>query len=249
MRMLNKELINMALQCSKGRTIKDLRVGLGYTAAVLDNEACGLAYTFRNELGHCCSVLPEAGRLEGKSCEEVIPWLEATNLVKAAIGLAVINAILNQSAESAESGNVVNAITVEPGETFGMVGGFEPILHAVRQQTENIYVFERGDALQKGQYSSLNVQKYLPQCDVVVITATSLLNHTMEQILPLCAKARQVCIVGPSTPLVPEIFRPYPVTLLAGSLVTDESQLLRIVSQGGGTMHMKPAIRHVLVEA
>jgi uncharacterized protein (DUF4213/DUF364 family) len=62
-----------------------------------------------------------------------------------------------------------------------------------------------------------------------------------------CKNARQVCIVGPSTTLCPELFQPYKVTMLAGSVVTDPERILQIVSQGGGTMAMKPALNQVLV--
>jgi len=145
-----------------------------------------------------------------------------------------------------QTGNVMDAIEIKPDEAFGMVGDFMPILHVVKPKTDNIYVFERGAALDDGLYPDETIPRYLPKCNVVVITATSILNQTVDAILPFCSKARQVCIVGPSTPLVPEIFRPHNVTLLAGSVVTNAAQILQIVSQGGGTMQMRPALRHVL---
>lgn len=87
----------------------------------------------------------------------------------------------------------------------------------------------------------------LPGCDVVVITATSIIDHTIDEVVSHCKNAREVCIVGPSTPLCLEVFKKYPVTLLAGSVVKDPDRILKIVSQGGGAMAMKPAIEHVLV--
>ncbi|HHU03620.1 MAG TPA: hypothetical protein GXZ81_01190, partial [Fastidiosipila sp.] len=64
--------------------------------------------------------------------------------------------------------------------------------------------------------------------------------------LPHCQNAREVCLVGASTPLSPEIFEKYNVSLLAGSVVTDPDLALQIVSQGGGTGALKPAMDHVL---
>ncbi len=85
----------------------------------------------------------QAGDLIGKECEEIIPWLKDKNLLKAAVGLSVINAVLNNQFHESETGNVVKAIEMCKDETFGMVGDFEPILLFVRKQTEKIYVFER----------------------------------------------------------------------------------------------------------
>lgn len=245
--MITVDLMESAVGASQNRKIKDIRVGLGYICTMIESGECGLAYSFRSELGHCCSVLAQAGDLIGKECEEIIPWLKDKNLLKAAVGLSVINAVLNDRFHESDTGNVVKAIEMGKDETFGMVGYFEPIIPFVKKQTENIYVFERIPEKQEGLYPDKDIPQYLPECDVVVITATSIINNTIDEILPFCSKAREVFIVGPSTPLHPESFRGHNVTLLAGTVVTDPEKMLRIISQGGGTMQMKPASKHVLV--
>ncbi len=245
--MIADSLIEFALENAGANRIRDIRIGLGYTCAALDNGSCGLAYTFRNDLGQNCGVLTEAGKLVGLPCTELIPWMKQKNLAKAAVGLSVINAVITALPSNWQTGNVMDVIEIGPDETFGMVGDFMPILHVVKPKTKNLYVFERGIDLDDGVYPSETIPQYLPKCDVVVITATSILNQTIDDILPFCKNARQVSIVGPSTPLVPELFKSCNVTLLAGSVVTSAEQILQIISQGGGTMQMRPALRHVLV--
>jgi uncharacterized protein (DUF4213/DUF364 family) len=34
------------------------------------------------------------------------------------------------------------------------------------------------------------IPEYLPRCDVVIITATSIINHTFDDIVPYCKNAR-----------------------------------------------------------
>jgi uncharacterized protein (DUF4213/DUF364 family) len=46
-------------------------------------------------------------------------------------------------------------------------------------------------------------------------------------------------LLGPSTPLCPAVFRDTPVTHLAGARVRVPEAVLRIVSEGGGTMLLK----------
>ncbi len=245
--MIIDNLINEAMARIGQRTLKDVRAGLGYTCVQLEDEACGLAYTFREELGEYCGTLGEAGRLIGMAGQELIPWATSKNRVKAAVGLAAINAVLNTAKAEWDTGNVITALDVRPDSTFGMVGAFRPILFEVKKKTDSIYVFERDVSGDGTLYPSETIPQHLPKCDVVVITATSLLNHTIDGVLSHCQNARQVCMVGPSTPLCPEVFCRYNVHLLAGSAVTDPPRILEIVSQGGGTMSMKPAIRQVLV--
>lgn len=246
--MIIDDLIQQALEHAGQRTLKDVRAGLGYTCVLLEDDACGLAYTFREELGEYCGTLSEAGSLIGKAGLEIIPWALSKNRVKAAVGLAAINAVLNTATAEWSTGNVITALDVRPDSTFGMVGEFRPILFEIKKKTDSIYVFERDVSGDSALYPSETIPQHLPKCDVVVITATSLINHTIDEVLSHCQNARQVCMVGPSTPLCPEVFRRYNVHLLAGSAVTDPRRILEIVSQGGGTMSMKPAIRQVLLK-
>lgn len=245
--MVVDELIDRALCIAEDKKIKDVRAGLGYTCVVLEDDSCGLAYTFRGQLGPCCGVLPTAGSLIGSYAREIIGWIKEGNRLKAAIGLATMNALMNDPSKNWDKGNVLTAFDLQASESFGMVGKFDPILKNIRTMTKDIYVFEQNPAEDSGLYPSEEIPLYLPKCDVVVLTATSLINHTFDEIAPYCKNAKEVCLVGPSTTLCPEVFKKYNITLLAGSVVKNPELILQIVSQGGGTMSMKPAIEQVLV--
>lgn len=243
------KLIDYAAARAAGRKIKDVRAGLGYTCVMLEDGACGLAYTFRNEMGHGCSILGDAGRLIGRDAGEILSWAKHRHLLKASIGLAAANAVINNHAGIEwRTGNVVEALELGPSDTFGMVGDFGPILMHIRGKTEKIYVFEKNPPEGSGLYREEDIPAYLPRCDVAVVTSTSIINHTIDGVLAHCRNARSVCLVGPSTPLCPEVLREHNVTLLAGSLVLETDRALEIVSQGGGTMSLKPVCRQVLVK-
>ncbi len=245
--MIVDELIDQALAMVQSRKVIDVRAGLGYTCVMLEGGACGLAYTFRNELGSCCGILDVAGNLIGMNADKIIPWAKESDRLKAAIGLAAVNAVINDPGKNWDTGNVLNAFTLHESDTFGMVGKFNPILSKVKSMTKNIYVFEQNIPEGSELYPADTIPHFLPRCDVVVITATSVINHTIDEVISYCENAKEVCIVGPSTPLCPEVFRKYNITLLAGSVVKNPGLILQIVSQGGGTMPMKPAIEQVLV--
>jgi hypothetical protein len=71
----------------------------------------------------------------------------------------------------------------------------------------------------------------LPQQDVVIMTATTLINKTMPRLLALSRNAR-VVVAGPSTPLHPLMFD-HGIDLLGGLIVDDEPSLWRAVAEGG----------------
>ena len=80
---------------------------------------------------------------------------------------------------------------------------------------------------------------------MAIITATTLLNNTFEEIINLLGTPRAVAIMGPSTPLMPAIFRNTPVTHLGGAVVADSARVMRIISEGGGTPALRPYLRFV----
>jgi uncharacterized protein (DUF4213/DUF364 family) len=127
-----------------------------------------------------------------------------------------------------------------------MVGDFRPILKVIKNKTNNIYVFERHPEKDLGLYFMDDIPTHLPKCNLVVVTATSIINHTLDEVLSHCSGAQEVCLVGPSCPMSPEVFDDYNVTILAGDVVTSPERTLQIVSQGGGTRAMKNTMKHVL---
>jgi uncharacterized protein (DUF4213/DUF364 family) len=87
--------------------------------------------------------------------------------------------------------------------------------------------------------------EHLPRCPVAVITATSIINHTIDALLDAARACRQVALVGASTPLVAEAFAATGVTLLSGVVITAPDEILRVVSEGGGMRQFGPHVRKV----
>jgi hypothetical protein len=71
----------------------------------------------------------------------------------------------------------------------------------------------------------------LSEQDVVIMTATTLINKTMPRLLALSRKAR-VVVAGPSTPMHPLMFE-YGVEQLGGLVVEDSASVWRAVAEGG----------------
>ena len=66
---------------------------------------------------------------------------------------------------------------------------------------------------------------------MVALTASALINHTLDGLLALCRPEALVMVLGPSTPLSPVLFQ-HGVSLLSGARVVDEAAVLRMVAQG-----------------
>jgi uncharacterized protein (DUF4213/DUF364 family) len=81
-------------------------------------------------------------------------------------------------------------------------------------------------------------QDYVPRGDVVAITGTAFINHTIETLLPLCRQDALIMILGPSTPLVPLLFD-RGISYLSGSRVVDASAAQLTIQQGAGFPQVK----------
>lgn len=75
--MIVEELIANAAALSSAKTVADVRIGLGTTAVLLSDGACGLSYTMHPGTGAHCHVLDEAGSLSGREAKVAATWAMA----------------------------------------------------------------------------------------------------------------------------------------------------------------------------
>jgi uncharacterized protein (DUF4213/DUF364 family) len=230
---------------AKKRRIADLRVGLSYVGVKLDNGAAGLAAVLSDITLMGCTVLPEADRYAGSVASDVLKYLlDGTNALHWAIGLATANALVEPLSDEAEDREATTYLNLQPGEKVAMVGLFTPLVERIHATGAILTVIEK-NSRRLELLSPAEKQQALQDCDVAIITATTLLNNTFEETIDLLGKPRSVALLGPSTPLLPEIFHDTPVTHLGGAVVADSSRALQIISEGGGTPVLRPYLRFV----
>jgi uncharacterized protein (DUF4213/DUF364 family) len=220
----------------------DIRIGLGYTAVRLDDGRCGLAFTLHEEEYESCCVVPDAGTLTGRSILELAEYIKSPDTTACAIGLAAINALIDPPAAVVES-DILDLLPVKSDDSVGMIGYFGPLVDPIRKQARALHIFERRPIPELGVLPDTAAVDVLPKCQVVIMSATTLLNHTIDGLLDYCKSSREIALLGPSTPFLPEVFGRRGITMLSGLQVVDAPQVLRIVSEGGGTRQFGSAVR------
>ena len=236
--MIIDRLLQSAEQNLASRKVQDVRIGLGYTAVILDDGTCGLAGTLTDGTNECCTYMQDAGDLVGKQALEVARYAILPSPVAASVGVATLNASLNK--DGVEGPDLLEALPIDQA-VIGMVGYFEPFIDKLRQKSKKLHVFERRP-LAPEVLPDWAAERIIPKCDVVILTAISLINGTLDRLLSL--SHGEVAIVGPTTPLS-TILGDYGVKHLFGSLITDPNAVMKIVSQAGGTQRFGSAIKKV----
>jgi uncharacterized protein (DUF4213/DUF364 family) len=239
------KLYEIILPAAENRRIADLRIGLGYVGVRLDNDAAGIAAVLFDALPHGCTVIPTAGTFAGSPASELLKYLiNGKNSLEIAIGLACANALIKPANNSNDNKEATTYLHLQPGEKVAMVGLFSPLVEKICSTGATLTVIEKNP--ERLELLSVEAkQQALKECDVAIITATTLLNSTFEETVALLGEPRSVALLGPSTPLVPEIFRDTPVTHLGGVTVVNATKVLQIISEGGGTPVLRPYLRFV----
>jgi len=246
--MILEQVYETAKKTLDGKTICDVRVGLGLMAVEIDNDLVGVTYVLRNEIGHSCGLLPQAGSLLGMKATEVAQWaIDGKNPLRNAMGLAVLNAAADfenlQQIHPSQDADAVFSIEIRESDSIGIIGHIGPVINRLSNKNNPLFIFERDAAKETpGVYPESAQPDLLPKCQVIFVTSSTLINGTLESLLPHCSNAREIVMVGSSTPLYPEAFRNSGVTVLSGTrwLPSEKNAILAGISQCAGIKQLMP---------
>ncbi|MDD5724381.1 MAG: DUF364 domain-containing protein [Syntrophales bacterium] len=228
---------------SRDLQVEEVRIGLGYVGVMLEGGRTGLAAVLRHELRSGCSTLGRAGTLAGSGASELLDLLvTGTTPLEKTLGLATANALLCPDAEGEEQDSIA-LMGLTSGDRVAMVGYFGPLEERIKKTGAKLQIIENDPHRMEEIPDREGRDSILEECSVAIITATSILNDTIEGLLNGLGSPRHVTILGPSTPLCAEAFAKTPVTHLGGSAIRDHRKVMQIISEGGGTPKMRPYLR------
>jgi uncharacterized protein (DUF4213/DUF364 family) len=169
------------------------------------------------------------GRLDAKSARELADYVLSDNLLEASIGMAAINSLLDVDEGSTVEVNAVEVLIENGrGKNVALVGHF-PFISKLRSAVGQLWVIEQHPS--EGEYPAESASNLIPQANVVAITSSTLINHSLDGLLAFCRPDALVMMLGPSTPLSPVMFN-HGINILSGSIVVDETAVLNTVGQG-----------------
>lgn len=227
---------------SKNRTITDVRIGLSYCCIELDHKDIGVCHTFKDSTT-CCAGR-SSGILIDKTADKVIDDLGNTNdLIASSIAIATINAIVNNKQTNLDEGDIIKQINIKQSDTIGMVGCFAPLIQPLKKEARDLLIFERKES--KIYFSENQIPKLLPQCQIAIITATALIDNKLEELLNYATNCREIVILGPTLPLLKDVYKPLGVTLISGIQVVNNEKIKQLISHGFGMGHFKETIKKV----
>lgn len=160
----------------------------------------------------------------GQTLRELGRAAKSWNLSEAGFGLAAVNAYYNTPERLEQLG------AYEPferyctdgldlrGKRIGVVGHLNMPKH-IQEQAAQVCILERDP--RPGDYPDSACDWLLPRCDVVIMTASTLVNKTLPHLLELCQNAYTI-LAGPSCPMCPQLLE-LGLDRVAGLVITDRA--------------------------
>lgn len=184
----------------------------------------------------CESIAPMYETYEGLTLKDAAKAVGSWNLTEASLALAAANAYYN-TIERMEAlrarepyDNYCTAGLDFEGKTVGLIGHLRGP-EDMHKKARKVYILERNP--QPGDYPDAACDFILPQCDIVLITGSSIINKTLPHLLELCRDAYTI-LTGPSVPLCPELLD-LGIDRIAGMAVADREGMRRHVLENAYT--------------
>jgi len=227
MAILNDVLATLTSDAS----VREIRVGRYWVAVC--SQHCGLAST----LGQAAGI--DAAGLTGRSARELAEMARSPTLPETSLGMAAVNSLLDVDESRCVELNARDLLIERGrGKRVALVGHF-PFVPALREAVGHLWVLEL--LPRPGDLPAAEAERIIPQADVVAISGTAFLNHTIDALLSYRRPGALVVVLGPTTPLSPVLFA-HGVDVISGARVVAPEAVLPYVSEGKSFREM-PGVR------
>lgn len=246
--MLIEKVFQAAEPLLGDSVVTDAVLGLSLTAVELDHKDIGLSYVLRDRLPAGCSAFGFAQHIIGQPAVDTARLvLEGKDDAQRGVGMAVITAATRRLDLPNEADTATPfGLQVLPTDTVGMIGYIPPVAEQLARLSSQVFIFDKGLTISGGEGAARVVDMaqqpdILPLCDLMIITGTTLINGSIDHLLELTQNAREVVLVGSSTPMLAQAFKGSGVTALAGSWWDSslKDEMFKKLSLSCGISHLK----------
>ena len=193
---LNTGLYEVFLDRAKNTGVEIVSIGLGYTAVTTGDGGIGLSYTYFGDK-RSCMILNEHIDYEAKPASLLLEKIKSDNSVERSMALALINALNYDAAlalpEDKNNNIMYDKFKIGADAKIAMVGFFGPLVRNFREKRIPLEILDESRDLGHKQdfYHKLG-----SWANVLLLTSTSILNQSTEEILAnVLAASHRVLLV------------------------------------------------------
>ncbi len=241
--MISQKIFDAALPYLDGKKLEDFRLGLNLACCKLSDSSVGVSHMFLEKIVSLQKVYPLIESSIGKTASELAEKLITGDMMEKTIATAVLNAASTSQDLADDDYTNSFGLKVKPADHITLIGRIPMIIKQFKDKVEKIRIYDMDLEAQGGapDLSPMSEQKEgVTQSDILIITGTSILNSTLDKLLEMATKAREIIIVGPSTPMYPTAYAETKVTKLAGSscIAKHYDEISKKITQGCNVFHL-----------
>ena len=237
-------------------TIERVVVGLFFTGVKLSTGHVGACATPVKTIPDavCCPssahAMPFPGKMRGRRAASLLDEVRQQDGIRRAVGIATMNALAtlcwdrrpHPDADMDIDVDAFDAAAIRPGQKVVVVGAFVPFLRELKRRGQPYLVLEQDPATLKADEMPFyrhaeQAPVVVPQADVLLVTGTTLLNDTLDEILAAARPDACKVVVGPTVGLVPDAFLRRGCDVLGTIRVTRADEFLEVLAEGGSGYH------------
>jgi uncharacterized protein (DUF4213/DUF364 family) len=239
-----------------GLTVECAVIGLFFTGVKLSNGIAGACATPVKTIPEavCCPIsamaMPFPGKLRGRPTLDLAKEALGDHGIRRAVGIAAMNALADTcwcrrphpETELRLGIDAFDATEICPGDKVVLVGAFVPFLRELKRRRQPFLVLEQDPATLKAEELPFfrpaeQADSVVPEADVLLITGTTLINDTLEELLSLAKSSARVTMVGPTVSLLPDAFLRRGADILGTVRITAPDEFLDMLAEGGSGYH------------
>ena len=160
---IHDRMIELLMPRAEGALVKEVRIGLRYTAVMLQNGQAGLALTFSESLKGC-HILDGVHPLSGKEASVLLEFIGSGQRTEAAVAMATANALVNTEKAGLLQGDILDHLDLNPGDRVAMIGYFAPMVPRLRRLVSSLHIFEERAKGVEDVLPADQAYRFLPQC-------------------------------------------------------------------------------------
>jgi uncharacterized protein (DUF4213/DUF364 family) len=212
-----------------------------FAAMVLEDGSVGLTYVALDQALEDLRQQEALESLEGADPIDIAALYLQPSGWQRALGLSAINAI---SQFVLRDKGILQPMTDtlpmlfarngsgdmgRPSDHIGMVGYFGRLVEPLVEMGAKVTVIELQEELTRREDNlevTLDTGR-LADCNQVIVTGTTLINHTIDNILQHCSSATDILMLGPTASCIPQPLFDRGLTLIGGFHVTDAERFVQ----------------------
>lgn len=223
----------------------------------MSNGKGGISYTPIKSLEQavCCpssaATMPKAGNLKGKKVKE---FLDEIDYVKSPLKKTLIIAIINALATTCfteymkenflieKDKDPIDKIEIQEDTYTVVVGALVPYIKKLIKEKRKFSILELDPKTLKENelkyfWPADKANEIVNKADYLIITGTTLINDTLEELLCMAKKKATIIVVGPTVSMLPKALFKRNVKYIGGVEVINPDVLLDTLSEAGSGYH------------